>query len=39
MKKAIMVAGLIASALLTRGCSDNEVDDVSLGVFTTKDIK
>ncbi|KJF79829.1 hypothetical protein C0W92_03020 [Photobacterium angustum] len=39
MRKAIMVAGLVASALLTSGCSDNEVGDVSLGVFTTKDIK
>lgn len=29
---------LITSIMLT-GCSDNEVGDVSLGLFTTKDIK
>jgi len=28
-----------ASLLLLSGCSDNEVGDVSLGLFTTKDIK
>ncbi|WP_318436277.1 CreA family protein [Photobacterium leiognathi] len=39
MKKAIMLAGLITSTVLVSGCSDNEVGDVSLGVFTTKDIK
>jgi len=36
MKKALLAVGLIA--LLT-GCSDNEVGDVSLGMFTMKDIK
>lgn len=30
---------LIAIALTLSGCSDNEVGDVSLGMFTTKDIK
>ena len=36
MKKLLVAAGVLA--LLT-GCSDNEVGDVSLGVFTLKDIK
>ena len=36
MKKLILAVGL--SALLV-GCSDNEVGDVSLGIFTMKDIK
>ncbi|NLS13414.1 CreA family protein [Vibrio sp. SM6] len=36
MKKLLLVCGL--SALLI-GCSDNEVGDVSLGIFTLKDIK
>jgi CreA protein len=30
---------LLATFALLTGCSDNEVGDVSLGVFTTKDIK
>lgn len=30
---------LTALALLLAGCSENEVGDVSLGLFTTKDIK
>lgn len=30
---------LAASVILLSGCSDNEVGDVSLGLFTTKDIK
>lgn len=30
---------LIAMALLLSGCDNSEVGDVSLGVFTTKDIK
>lgn len=36
MKKLILAVSL--SALLA-GCSDNEVGDVSLGIFTMKDIK
>lgn len=36
MKKAL---GVMALAGLLAGCSDNEVGDVSLGWFTTKDIK
>lgn len=36
MKKAIVALGLAA---LLVGCSDNEVGDVSLGMFTMKDIK
>lgn len=35
MKKTI----LILSALAISACSQNEVGDVSLGIFTTKDIK
>ncbi|ATG74318.1 hypothetical protein CGX12_12750 [Zobellella denitrificans] len=37
MRSRITVAGLVALAL--SGCDNNEVGDVSLGVFTTKDIK
>lgn len=39
--KSPLKAGLlvITSILLVSACSDNEVGDVSLGVFTTKDIK
>jgi CreA protein len=36
MKKVLLAVGI--SALLI-GCSDNEVGDVSLGIFTMKDIK
>jgi len=36
MKKLATILGLSVALL---GCSDNEVGDVSLGVFTTKDIK
>lgn len=36
MKKLLVAAGVLA---LFTGCSDNEVGDVSLGVFTLKDIK
>ncbi|MBW3696214.1 hypothetical protein EK599_10930 [Vibrio sp. T187] len=36
MKKALLAVGLIT---LLSGCSDNEVGDVSLGMFTMKDIK
>ena len=37
-KEAVM--GLVAASLLgITGCSDSEVGDVSLGLFTTKDIK
>ncbi len=37
MKKQCSVAILVSSLLM--GCSDNEVGDVSLGLFTMKDIK
>ena len=33
------LAVLMAGALMLSGCSDNEVGDVSLGLFTLKDIK
>ena len=36
MKKLLLAAGVLA---LLAGCSDNEVGDVSLGIFTLKDIK
>ncbi|NOH99172.1 CreA family protein [Vibrio sp. 99-70-13A1] len=36
MKKALVAVGLVT---LLAGCSDNEVGDVSLGMFTMKDIK
>lgn len=36
MKK--MISGICLAALLT-ACSDNEVGDISLGLFTLKDIK
>ncbi|MBT1451267.1 CreA family protein [Glaciecola sp. XM2] len=36
MKRIILLA---ASVAILSGCSDSEVGDVSLGVFTTKDIK
>ncbi|MGF1755675.1 CreA family protein [Vibrio makurazakiensis] len=36
MKKALIAATMMA---LLAGCSDNEVGDVSLGLFTMKDIK
>lgn len=36
MKKALIAAGIIT---MLAGCSDNEVGDVSLGLFTMKDIK
>ncbi|MBL4831049.1 MAG: CreA family protein [Aliivibrio sp.] len=36
MKKILLAIGL---SVLLVGCSDNEVGDVSLGLFTTKDIK
>ncbi|WP_372881454.1 CreA family protein [Psychromonas sp.] len=36
MKKLILAVGL---STLLAGCSDNEVGDVSLGLFTMKDIK
>ncbi|EPM6339952.1 hypothetical protein CGI23_03400 [Vibrio parahaemolyticus] len=35
--KKMLLSTLMAAALV--GCSDNEVGDVSLGVFTLKDIK
>ncbi|MCW8328511.1 CreA family protein [Photobacterium sp. SDRW27] len=39
MKKMPLIAGLLAATALLVGCSDDEVGDVSLGLFTTKDIK
>lgn len=36
MKKLLLAMGL---SVLLMGCSDNEVGDVSLGVFTLQDIK
>ncbi|WCN09882.1 CreA family protein [Marinomonas mediterranea] len=36
MKKILLALGLTA---ILSGCSDNEVGDVSLGLFTLKDIK
>lgn len=39
MKKTINVVIFGLTAILLSACSDNEVGDVSLGVFTTKDIK
>ena len=39
MKKMPLIAGLLAATTLLAGCSDDEVGDVSLGLFTTKDIK
>ncbi|GAB5380828.1 MAG: CreA family protein [Aliiglaciecola sp.] len=40
MKKLILAGiGSLLLIILTTACSDNEVGDVSLGVFTTKDIK
>lgn len=37
--KKISLIGLISAATLLVACSDQEVGDVSLGLFTTKDIK
>ncbi|WP_419534228.1 CreA family protein [Endozoicomonas sp.] len=34
-----LASALFITPLLLTGCSDNEVGDVSLGLFTTKDIK
>jgi CreA protein len=39
MKKCFSSIVILAPLLLLGACSDNEVGDVSLGVFTTKDIK
>lgn len=36
MKKLLLAAGVLS---VLAGCSDNEVGDVSLGIFTLKDIK
>ncbi len=36
MKKILMAIGM---SVLLAGCSDNEVGDISLGLFTMKDIK
>lgn len=37
--KAIKIFTTLITIVLVSACSDNEVGDVSLGVFTTKDIK
>ena len=39
MRSKTLLIPVIAGGLLLSGCSDNEVGDVSLGLFTTKDIK
>lgn len=40
MKKRIFVLALCVTGVISlSGCSDNEVADVSLGIFTLKDIK
>lgn len=40
VKKTILIASLLFSgAMAITACSDNEVADVSLGIFTLKDIK
>ncbi|KLV04571.1 MULTISPECIES: CreA family protein [Photobacterium] len=39
MKSKRFLAALLAAAALLAGCSDDEVGDVSLGMFTLKDIK
>lgn len=39
MHKHISKIAMLASLLVLVACSDNEVGDVSLGIFTTKDIK
>ncbi|KLV03620.1 CreA [Photobacterium aquae] len=39
MKSKRLIALCLAAGTLLTGCSDNEVGDVSLGMFTLKDIK
>ena len=39
MNKLVMTLAFSVTVLLLSACSDSEVGDVSLGVFTTKDIK
>lgn len=39
MHKFITSAFFLIATLLVSGCSDNEVGDISLGIFTTQDIK
>lgn len=39
MKRAISLATILCSAALLIGCGPKDVGDVSLGVFTLKDIK
>lgn len=39
MKSKLLLAGLLAVTTALSGCSDDEVGDVSLGMFTMKDIK
>ena len=39
MKKLIKLSIGITAVIILSACSDNEVGDVSLGLFTTKDIK
>ncbi len=37
--KSVYTTALLACAVLISGCSNSEAGDVSLGLFTTKDIK
>lgn len=37
--KSVITATTLATAMTLAGCSDNEVGDISLGMFTMKDIK
>jgi len=39
MKHLQILLVTLGLSILLAGCSDNEVGEVSLGVFTTKDIK
>ncbi|SIT04462.1 CreA family protein [Neptunomonas antarctica] len=39
MYKFIAFGLFVSTTLLISGCSDNEVGDISLGMFTTEDIK
>lgn len=39
MKQLTKLASVIVACVSMTACSDNEVGDVSLGIFTTKDIK
>ena len=39
IKRSGLILLIVASSIGLSACSDNEVGDVSLGIFTTKDIK